>query len=202
MSQPSTDRRARRSGYRLIYSLLSSLVPGTGQVLAGRRRRGAVMISVSVLIIAGVVAAYVQGVNTLLSYAVQPRVLIGVFLLNLLVLAFRLGSVVDAYRSPQPVEEHEPAGWRGSLVVLALGAVLVVTAAPHAVLGYYTYLTYDTLNQVFSAEAITEELVEEMESPTLEPDSTQSPDRTPESGGEGAPAPAPSPTPAPAQSQR
>lgn len=194
MSYQSSDRQGHRSGNRLIYSLLSALIPGTGQILAGYRWRGAIMIVVSLVILAGVIIAYVQGVNTLLSYVVQPRVLIGIFVVNVLVLVFRVGSIVDAYWSPQPVEDRKPAGWRGGLVALALGVMLTVTAAPHAVLGYYTYLTYDTLNQVFSVEEIADDLADEEQSSSSDSDDSGTSSSKVRPGEAETPTPAPSPT--------
>lgn len=207
MSRSSSSHLTSGDGSRLIYSLLSAIVPGAGQMLAGNWRRGVLMFGMTLLLIACGVAVYLQGLSTLLSSLVQPRVLIGVFVVNLLVLLFRIGSVLDAYLSPRSRQGQEPRGWRGAIVAIVLAIVLTATAAPHAVLGYYTYLTHDTLNTVFSSDALSDTqpspspapVPTATPEPTATPQPTATPMPTPEPGETPLPTatPEPSPTPAP-----
>jgi TM2 domain-containing membrane protein YozV len=163
---------------RLACSFLSSLIPGTGQLMAGYRRRGMVMLAISLLIFAAGIVIYMQGLSTIISWLVQPRILIAVFALNVIVLLFRLGSMLDAYRASGGTDDRVPGGWRGAITLLVLMLVLAVTVAPHAVLGYYTYLAHDALHSVFSAENLAD--LEPVSTPTADP--TTAPDITPTPG--------------------
>ncbi len=165
---------------RLLFALLSALVPGTGQIAAGALRRGLVMLAVVVaLLITGAVVA-LQGVDQVLSYVVRPGVLLALLGFNVLLLAFRLFAVIDAYRlsgggrnlttTPLPWNSagtplsQETAGTprrraapapsliRGVLATAALTLLLTLTAGPHGIAGYYTYLSHDLLTSVFATE--------------------------------------------------
>jgi LCP family protein required for cell wall assembly len=107
-------------------------------------------------------------VDQVLSYVVRPRVLLGLLGLNVLLLAFRLFAVVDAYRvgrsggsanpasAPHP-EEIVPASlFRVGVATAALTLLLVLTAGPHGIAGYYTYVSHDLLTSVFVSESGTE----------------------------------------------
>jgi len=216
----ANHRRGRGDGTysrRLLFALLSALVPGAGQIAAGARRRGLIMLAVvAVLLICGVVLA-LQGVDLVLSYVVRPRVLLALLGFNVLLLAFRLFAVIDAYRiggaggpgaggsdahhagsvgthwaigagahrageadsgdptsAPLPEEMVPASPPRGTLgtaprreapaaspprvgiAVAALTLLLVLTAGPHGIAGYYTYLSHDLLTSVFVRESDTE----------------------------------------------
>lgn len=157
---PGTHRRGRGDGMysrRLLFALLSALVPGAGQVAAGARRRGLIMLAVvAALLICGVVLA-LKGVDQALSYAVRPRVLLALMGFNVLLLAFRLFAVIDAYRvggvggsgagggGAHHAGSENPASaplLRVGIAVTALTLLLVLTAAPHGIAGYYTYSEY------------------------------------------------------------
>jgi hypothetical protein len=87
------DQRRTRQEKRLLFALLSSLIPGSGQLAAGYRTRGAIMLAVSFVVLVAALALYQQGTTRILSYLVQPEILIGLFILNIAILAFRLISV-------------------------------------------------------------------------------------------------------------
>jgi hypothetical protein len=161
---------------RLVYSLLSALIPGTGQLAAGYRRRGLLMLGITLVLMMIGILVYRQGMSTILSWLVQPRILVGIFVLNLVVLLFRVGAVIDAYFTPRPEEHRQPVGWRNTFTAIALAILLAVTAAPHAVLGYYTYLTHDTLTTVFSTGSLADIELD----PTATPDLSPAPTATPE----------------------
>jgi hypothetical protein len=170
LEQPSTSLRhappqveavpKRRSGcaHRLGYALLSSLIPGTGQVLAGYARRGAAMIVVSVLIAIPLLYLAQQGSSAILWYLVQPDYLIAAFVGNVLVLAFRLGAVIDAYRLPGNGSNATEAGWQRPAALAGLLVVIVFTVVPHLYAGYYVYLMYDLLTDMFSMQMTTSTL--------------------------------------------
>jgi cell envelope-related function transcriptional attenuator common domain len=86
-------------------------------------------------------------------------------------LAFRLFAVIDAYRvggvggsgagggGAHHAGSENPASaplLRVGIAVTALTLLLVLTAAPHGIAGYYTYLSHDLLTSVFVSERDTE----------------------------------------------
>src|SRR6266545_3037902 len=88
--------RARRSA--LVAALLSCLVPGAGQVYAGRPRRGGLML-LAVLLLGAVAALAWRRLGTeVVELLVRPEVLLGLLVADAALLALRLLCVADAYR--------------------------------------------------------------------------------------------------------
>lgn len=130
--------------------LLSALVPGAGQIYAGRKRRGYWMLGIAgVLLI--VLLVVLRDRATWLSWSVQPTALRWLLVGNGAVLAFRVYAAVDAFAA---IEDRR---WRGlsDRAAVAAGALLVaaslaVVAVPHAVAGYYDVVQYDLITTVFA----------------------------------------------------
>lgn len=137
---------------RLLRAFLSFLVPGTGQLLAGARRRGFVMLAiVGVILVAGLVLLS-RGTDSILSYAVQPKVLLGLVGFNVLLLLFRVFAMVDAYLTVKTgtYSPPRPRGMRLGLVGAVLALLLILTIGPHAAAGYYTVVSHSLLTSVFA----------------------------------------------------
>lgn len=141
----TAPHRLAGPGRPLAAAFLSSVFPGLGQLFAGRRRRGVVMLEVGVALAALGLALWFSG--DVLRLLVQPRVLIWLLIADATVLAFRVFAVVDAYR----------LGTNGFRVprwgAAGLAALLLATAAPHAVAAYYDLEAYGLLTDVFEEEA-------------------------------------------------
>jgi LCP family protein required for cell wall assembly len=125
-TRPDTGQLDRR---RLAGAGLSAILPGLGQ-LFNRRTRLAVIFLVPTLVLAVIVAAALatQSPARLAAWVAGPTVLGTVLTINLLVLALRLLSVVQAFLDTR---WHGPTG-RAGIIGLALLMVLVVL--PHAVI--------------------------------------------------------------------
>ncbi|HLA81087.1 MAG TPA: LCP family protein, partial [Thermoleophilia bacterium] len=177
------DTRVRRLGR----ALFSAVIPGAGQITAGARGRGFVMLGVVIALLAAVVVAGLQGVDQVASWVVQPPVLLGLLAFNFALLAFRLFAVIDAYRTekaggwmaapsgagsereddapglPSPASPRvPPPAFHGPgplgpriLVGAALALVVLFTITPHALAGYYAYISHDLLTTVFADEETT-----------------------------------------------
>ena len=128
-----------------LAAILSFIVPGLGQLVSGRWRRGLLfLVPVLLLVLLGILL--VSGDKAkLLGFVVRPEVLAGLFVLNLVLLAWRAIAIVDA--------------WRGTLVgrirldalsTVVVAVLILVTAGTHVVVGATTYKVIDTLNTVFS----------------------------------------------------
>lgn len=149
-------RPARTGGARraLGAAFISMLAPGTGHLYLGRRRRGVVMLGTTLAVVGGGLRVWLLDPVELLTLLVRPSVLLVLLAVDLLLLAFRLFAVVDAYRLGLAGQAPVPGAARrlhrlGAGAALAL--ILVLTAAPHLVVGYYDLLTYDLLTEVFPA---------------------------------------------------
>ena len=108
-------------------ALLSSLVPGLGQAL-NRRWRMAAWFALPIaiaLVIAGA-ALLATSPPILVARLIEPRALQGLLVLNLLVLAWRLGAVAHAFVDPR----H---GRPSRLAIVALVGLVVLTTIPHAI---------------------------------------------------------------------
>jgi LCP family protein required for cell wall assembly len=147
---PGTHARPSHGGRAVLAALLSAVLPGAGQLLARRPRRGLLMLLVTGLL-AG--AAVVAATNraTAASLVLQPRVLLGLLAADAALLAFRVWSVADAFwlglRSDPPV-----ASSRRWPLLLVFTLVLLVTAVPHPVAAYYDLQAYDLVTSVFSGD--------------------------------------------------
>jgi len=151
--QPGSLRGEARI-LRLARALYSAVIPGAGQLGGGAATRGFVMLAIAVLLLlvaVGVVAYW--GFDQVLSWAIEPSVLLGLLVFNVVLLGFRLYAVIDAYLIPRRGQTTMiPAGEsssRRTIAGVALAILLLLTVAPHAVAGYYTYLSRDLLTTVF-----------------------------------------------------
>lgn len=107
------------------------------------------LVIVAAILAAGAVALLL-GVDTILSWAVHPSVLLALLVLDIALVAFRVFSVVDAYGAGAGTRTET----RTSRVVagVTLAIILLFTIAPHAVGGYYIYLSRDLITTVFADE--------------------------------------------------
>ena len=128
-----TEAMPGRARERVVASVLSLLLPGAGQLYAGARRRGLVLLAVTATLLLGVVvlaAAWPTGV-------VDRRLVAVLLAVDLALLALRLFAVVDV--------------WRGGAIGLA--ALAALTAAPHVAAGYVAVRGYSVLESIFANEA-------------------------------------------------
>lgn len=166
-----------------LAALLSFVLPGLGQGWVGKRLR-AVLFAVPIILLATVSLLIVvtQGKARTAGLLIQPQILLGLLALNLGILLYRVVAIVDAYRlarSRWPGASMGAARWvAAGLLVVILGGTLGM----HAVVGYDTYKTYDTIQTVFHTT--------EPATPTPVPRSL-APDATPTQ------VPTPGPTPVP-----
>ena len=118
------------------------LVPGTGQLSTGRRRRGLVLLGVFAALTVAVTAATVVRPLGVVTGLGDARFVAAVLAADALLLAFRLFAVVDAW------------GWPRSRVSLpaatVLGVLVALTAAPHVAAGYLALRGHDVLDAVFA----------------------------------------------------
>jgi polyisoprenyl-teichoic acid--peptidoglycan teichoic acid transferase len=135
-----------------LSGLLSLVLPGAGQIYAGRIGRGCAIMALTVSALA-LATAYVWRDGTALAdRMVSLDVLLGLLVANAVLLIVRFWVVADAYGLA--ARKRRRAGERGSLLLagVSLLALALLTATPHAFVGWGTYLTYDTIDTVFAGE--------------------------------------------------
>ena len=160
-----------------LSGLLSVVLPGTGQLYAGRPRRGLAILLLAVSAVAA--AAWYAGPHAaaLADELVSLDVLLGLLVVNGVIFLLRFWIVADAYGIA--ARKRRRALGRSSAFVagMSLVALAFLTAVPHAVLGWGTYLAYDTIETVFAKEEPTDVLSEAFltATPAFEPTAGGSP---------------------------
>lgn len=173
MQPPQQIRPRGRSAF--VAAFLSLLFPGLGHVYLGAYRRGLGWAAPPFLLVA-LAAGFAIRLNTfdLAGLAVQAWFLNGVFVLNLITLAYRAGAIVDAWWIARRVgPAWAPAATRPSrpdrsgrsrfagsglpfpaLASLAgLTAVLLVMSVAHVAVARYDLLLAGTADCIFSPES-------------------------------------------------
>jgi LCP family protein required for cell wall assembly len=174
---PLDHRPARASAIQLpprrnrhVLTLLSSLWPGLGQLAAGAGRTAIVLaIPPLALVALGLGALVSPDRLSRLAVLIDPSVLAGVLGVEVALLVWRLGAVVDAFRRGEGA-----IGGRAS-VLTAIGLLFVLVPSVYA--AYLTELARESATHVFSA----------VEPKGWHPDATPQPD--PEFGAYETPAP-------------
>jgi LCP family protein required for cell wall assembly len=168
----------------VLAAALSFIWPGLGQGWAGARRR-ALLFAVPMMLLAalGVLVLIVQGKVRTFGLFIQPSVLLTLLALNVVVLAYRLFAIVDAFRVANR-RWPQPAPGQTAIAAVLLGVVLGGTVLMHGWLGLVGFKTYDTLGAISHP----------FSTPTPVPTATPPPGETPGP----TPVPTPIPTPQPA----
>ncbi len=140
---PSPDPNHPRSGWRgSLAALLSAVIPGLGHAYVSRTRMAYVLFVVDVVVVASLF--FLAGSQLdLIKISLDPRALLIVLVVNLLLLGYRAFAVTSAYRSSPPERPSMSAG------ALLVGATLLLVA-PHLVVGYTAWTQYDLLTTVFA----------------------------------------------------
>jgi len=144
---PSRDPSPRP----LIAAALSALVPGSGQILAGERTRGAVLVAIDVLMLAFAYFYFGDKVRTLQAF-VQPTTMTWMMLINIAILGYRAWAAYDAYvLSAGPASSARSARSQRAATILgvAIAAIGFVILTPHVVFGYYDLTQYNLITEVF-----------------------------------------------------
>lgn len=167
---PARHEQNRRFRRFVARASVGSLIPGLGLILAGRRRSGALVLTLFVLLVVGAIAAAVTLSRTqLVALAVDPRFLaataaaLGALALGLLV------SSAASHHVLQPVGIRQGQRFAGAIAIVVVTG-LVVT--PVAMASRYAMVQYDLVTNVFTASNVVDD------------------DDAPQSPAEPAPAPA------------
>ena len=141
----SADGRQQTSP--VIAAALSAILPGLGQFVIGRRRRGRIIAGITLVSVAATLLAVARDPLGAAKLAFDREVLIALHGANLAALAWRGLTAFDAYRL---ASEQRPAR-TGFATGAAITGVAFLLLVPHAAFGYYDYLQYDLITNVFAA---------------------------------------------------
>ncbi len=137
----------RRTARPALAALASAIVPGLGQLMSGRRRRGFVLIGIAAAATVPALWLVLARPLTVATWSVQPTALRWLLVANGVALAFRVYAAADAYLTAGGVAAGKSSLLGvGGLVGLGTAAILVV---PHAIAGYYDVVEYDLITTVF-----------------------------------------------------
>jgi len=144
--RPDTGPQDRR---RLLAAGLSALLPGLGQAV-NRRAQLALLFVVPSLALVLLVVALLQMQSTarLVAWIVAPEVLGALLTLNLLVLAWRLLAVGQAFLD---TGHRGPTGRLGAIGIVVIGLVVVL---PHLAVYRYGTILGETFEAIFTGEGL------------------------------------------------
>jgi LCP family protein required for cell wall assembly len=148
MHEPEGARPRRRSPFTAAF--LSLVFPGLGHLYAGAPMRALAFAAgpILALALAAGLALRVERI-ALIGFLIDPGVLDVVFVLNLVVLAFRLVAIVDSYRVAEYLNTTTSSGdgragrariGRNPLSLAGLLAIVLVMAGSHIVVARYDML--------------------------------------------------------------
>ena len=143
---------ANRGRSPAVAAFLSFLIPGLGQAWAGQGRRG-LLIALPVLtvgLIVGLVLLNVGGIVGLAGVVLQPPILVAILILDLALLVYRGWAIIDGYRVARGTGRPRSGGIVGAAV---LAGLLLLTVAPHGLVAYVDWNTYDLVTGVFGASS-------------------------------------------------
>ena len=198
MHRPQEAPPRHRSPFAAAF--LSLLFPGLGHAYAGAYTRALGFAAVPVLLVA-LVAGFGLRMdrNALIGLVLNPFFLQSVFVVNLLLLAYRVVAIVDAYRVAEFLNRHDASGdgrlgparlIRNPVSMAGLLAVILVMSGVHVVVARYDALALDALTGgcIFVGDATPDcpdpdasasPDVSESEPGTIEPTATATPEATP-----------------------
>jgi LCP family protein required for cell wall assembly len=154
MQREQETRPRARSPF--VAAVLSLLFPGLGHAYAGAYQRALGFAAPPVLVGALLAGIFLRmDAPQLIAFVLNPLVIPGVFVLNLVVLIYRLAAIVDAYRVTAFLNGLATSGGgrlgRPRLVfnplsVAGLLAVILVMSGIHVVVARYDILANDVLD--------------------------------------------------------
>ncbi len=153
MHESQAARLRARSPFTAAF--LSLIFPGLGHLYAGAPTRALAFAAAPILFVALVAGVALRmDLIELIGLVLDPFVLSSVFVLNLIVLLYRLVAIVDAYRVAEYLNAYAASGdgragtariRHNPLSVAGLLAILLVMAGSHVVVARYDLLALDVL---------------------------------------------------------
>ena len=120
---------------------MSFLFPGLGQAYNGQSGLAWILAAPVLVLVAGIIVVFVEGTSSLLTRLFDIRFLIGLVVLDIALLGWRLVAVMQAHGYRAAPSFRKGATW-------ATAVLVTVTLAMHALPAYYVAKAIDTLDTV------------------------------------------------------
>jgi LCP family protein required for cell wall assembly len=134
---------------RLAAAGLSAVLPGLGQLFNGRRQLAALFLIPSlILLLLVVMLATVQSPARLAAWVVSPQILGALMALNLIVLAWRLAAVGQAFL------DTSRSGPTGRLGIIGVLVIMLIVIAPHLVIYRTGTVLGETFDRIFTSAVL------------------------------------------------
>ena len=124
-----------------LAGLLSFLFPGLGQAYNGQRGLAWLLAAPTLVLVSAVIVLMLIGRSQLFAWLFNARFLVGLIVLDLVLLAWRLIAIVQAHARRERPSPRSWATWATALLV-------IVTLAMHALPAYDAVKAIDTLDAV------------------------------------------------------
>ena len=124
-----------------LAGLLSFLFPGLGQAYNGQPRLAWLLAAPTLLLVGAAIVLVLTARSQVLAWLFSVRFLVGLIVLDLALLAWRLIAIVQAHARRQRPRLRSWATWVTAVLV-------IVTLAMHALPAYYAVKAIDTLGAV------------------------------------------------------
>jgi LCP family protein required for cell wall assembly len=148
MTSPEQPSAPASSVNPILAAAASALLPGLGQLLAGERRRAVYFFIADAVILALLLFFFHDKVSILTAF-VKPSSLALMMIFNIGMVAYRIWSADDAFRSAAATSPDAVGRNAGIVAALAIGFVILI---PHAVFGYYEIVQYSLVTTVFGSD--------------------------------------------------
>jgi LCP family protein required for cell wall assembly len=157
MQQPQEARPRARSAFTAAF--LSLLFPGLGHAYARAWYRAVAFAAAPFLLLALLAGATISYNIEILGVALQPPVLVGILVGNVVAYAYRIVAAVDSYRVVRYLNRVADGGAgragpaRASLAPISLAgllAVIVVMGGAHAAVAYYDLQALTAVEGIFN----------------------------------------------------
>jgi LCP family protein required for cell wall assembly len=132
---------APTNGSASLAAFLSFLLPGLGQAYNGQTSLAWLMLAPMLVLVLLILAAFVVTGSTLLTHLLDVRFLIGLIVLDVALLGWRLIAILQAHGRRQLPRLKR---W----TTYATAAIVILTVAMHAMPGYYAVKAIDTLDAI------------------------------------------------------
>jgi LCP family protein required for cell wall assembly len=161
MSSPERAPRAHTPRTRSAFAaaFLSLIFPGLGHAYCGAWTRALAFAALPILLIALAGGIFLRVDRfELLGFVVQPQVLLGIFVVNILILIYRIVAAIDAWNVARFLNEVDASGGGrlgrsklplSPLSIAGLLAVLIILGGAHIAVARYDLMAYDLVNCVF-----------------------------------------------------
>lgn len=143
MATTATHERTRKRPW--VAGVMSAIIPGSGQLYAGRPWRALVWFTPVIAVVIAAIPLASMRTSDLLGAALDPTTLWTIFGVNILAAIWRIAAAVDAFVIVSSPDDELSA------VGLAVGwAVLgIAVAIPHVYVGRYTFDAATLVDAVF-----------------------------------------------------